>query len=217
MGDIPNIEKNRVVVEGPSGTDRIVESDGSGRGVLYDGGGVKLLGQKAMAGSIPMVIASDQSAIPISQGLPEYLSSMFGYATGINQPTAGSDNPLIFLKNPSGSGKNISIKFVAYGIAVANVLGTLRIYKNPTTTANGTSKTIVSFGGGTTAMQIYEVPTVTANGTLLGTYVVGQNSVSILVPIDFEIKIAPNETILITGNPGSNNRQAEISMRWLEL
>ena len=29
MGDLPNIEKNRVVVEGPSGTDLIVNSDGS--------------------------------------------------------------------------------------------------------------------------------------------------------------------------------------------
>ena len=183
--------------------------DNSGTGVT--------VGQKVMTSSLPVVISSDQSAIPVSTGLPFFLPYTFGYAVGINQPSAGTDNPLIFLKNPSGSGKTIYLSFVSYGVAVANVLGTIRIYYNPTTTANGTSQTINSFGGGTTVMNLYTVPTVTSNGTLYSSYVTGQNTNSILIQINYEISIAANNTVLITGNPGSNNRQAEISMRWIEI
>lgn len=180
-------------------------------------GKLNSLGQKTMANSTPIVIASDQTSVPTSTGLPTFLSSTYGFAIGINQPTASTDNPLLYLRNPNGSGKNLYVKFCSYGIAVANVLGTIRLYKNPTVSANGTAQTIVSFGGGTTVALLTSVPTVTSNGTLLHTGVTGQNSLSLNIPLDFELTIAPNESLLLTGSPGSNSRQAEISLRWIEV
>lgn len=178
---------------------------------------VNTLGQKTMADSTPIVIASDQTTVPISIGLPNFSDKLFGYAVGINQPASGTDNPLILLKNPSGSGKTIYLCFVSYGIAVANVFGTIRLYKDPTITSNGTSRTIVAFGSAATSMTLYTTPTISANGTLLTTEVSGQNNNSILLNIDYSITIAANSSLLITGDPGSNNRQAEISLRWIEL
>ena len=54
------------------------------------------------------------------RALPAYLANTFGFAIGINQPSASTDNPLLYLRNPSGSGKSLYIKFLSYGIAVAN-------------------------------------------------------------------------------------------------
>ncbi len=180
-------------------------------------GKLNSLGQKTMANSAPVVIASDQSSVPVSTGLPAFLADTYGFAIGINQPTASTDNPLLYLRNPNGSGKNLYIKFTAYGIAVANVAGVIRCYLDPTVSANGTAQTVVSFGGGTTVALLNSVPTVTSNGTLLYTGVVGQNSISLSIPFDFELTIAPNHSLLITGSPGSNNRQAELSLRWIEV
>lgn len=219
MSDISNNQKNTVGIEDIStGYDLSVGSDGSIKSRLLDGSGNTITkGQATMANSLPVVISSDQTTVPVSVGLPFFLSKTFGYAAGINQPTAGTANPLILIKNPSGSGKTLYLSFVSYGINVANVLGTIRLYKNPTITSNGTSQTIVSFGGGTTAMELYTVPTISVNGTLTSTYVTGQNNNSLLVPVGFEIGLEANSQLLITGDPGSNNRQAEISLRWIEL
>ena len=55
--------------------------------VLYDAAGNALLNQKAMTGSVPVVIASDQSAVPVSAtALP--LPS--GAATSVKQPAIGT-------------------------------------------------------------------------------------------------------------------------------
>ena len=175
------------------------------------------LGQKTMANSAPFVIASDQTSIPTSVGLPTFLNSAFGFAVGINQPTSGTDNPLVLLKNPNASGKTVYISFIAYGISVANVLGTIRIYKNPTITANGTAQTITAFGTGSTVATLFTTPTISANGTLLSTWAHGQNSNSLLIPTNYEITVPANSNLLITGSPGSNNRQAEMSIRWVEI
>lgn len=219
MADLKPNDKDEVVISDRTNNDRslIIDSFGSAQVRLYDAAGAALVGQKLMASSIPMVLASDQTTIPVSVGLPFFLAYTFGYATGINQPTAGTANPLILLKNPTGSGKTLYISFVSYGIAVANVLGTIRFYKGPTITSNGTSQTIQSFGGGTTAMELYTVPTISANGSLLSSFVTGQNNNSVIVPVNFEIGLAANTNLLITGDPGSNNRQAEISVRWIEI
>lgn len=209
-----------VVVDGATnnGSEMVVNSDGTVNTRLKDGSGNTIVkGQATMANSLPIVIASDQSTVPVSVGLPTFLDKTFGYATGINQPTSGTDNPLILIKNPNASGKTVYFSFISYGIAVANVFGVLRAYRNPTITSDGTSKTIIQFGSSSTVLSLYEVPTISANGTLLGTAVCGQNSNSFINQINFEVTVAANSNLLITGNPSSNNRQAEITIRWIEI
>lgn len=201
-----------------TGNKLVPNTDGSASVRQLDSSGNAITnGQKTMANSTPVVIASDQSSVPVSVGLPTFLTSTFGYAASINQPTAGTDNPLYYIRNPNGSGKTLYLRFIAYGIAVANVSGVVKVWKNPTVSANGTAQTVVSFGGGTTVVLLTSVPTVTSNGTQLTDAVTGQNSNSTTLDINFEILIAPNNSVLITGNPLSNNRQAEISLRWIEL
>lgn len=221
MADTPiNETIEVVVVDGASnnGNEMVVNSDGTVNTRLKDGSGNSIVkGQATMANCLPMVIASDQSTVPVSIGLPTYLDKTFGYAVSINQPSAGTDNPLVYIKNPSGSGKTIYLKFISYGISVVNVLGSCRVWKNPTVSANGTSRTIIPFGSQTTAMELYTVPTVTNSGTLMHDAVSGQNNNSLLMDFAYEIQIAANSSILITGDPGSNNRQAEISVRWIEI
>jgi len=65
MADLPNIEKNRVVVEGPSGTDLAITSAGNAPVDLLKVGGTDItLGQKAMSASVPVAVASDQTNVP---------------------------------------------------------------------------------------------------------------------------------------------------------
>lgn len=219
MADISNGEFNTTAIEDKtSGNDLTVNSDGSIKSRLLDGSGSSVAkGQSTMAGSLPVVLASDQTTVPISTGLPTFLDKTFGFAIGINQPTAGSDNPLIYLRNPSGSGKIFYLGFRSYGIAVANVLGTVRLYRNPTVSANGTSQTVVQFGTATTVTLVTTVPTVTSFGTLINSEVSGQNTSSLQTNYDYKVAILAGESLLITGDPGSNNRQAEISIRWIEI
>lgn len=209
-----------VVVDGATnnGAEMVVNSDGTVNTRLKDGSGNSIVrGQTTMANSLPIVVASDQSTIPTSVGLPTFLDKTFGYATGMNQPSAGTDNPLILIRNPNASGKTVYFSIISYGIAVANVFGTIRAYKNPTITSNGTAKTIVAFGSASTVLNLYEVPTISANGTLLGTAVCGQNTNSVINQLDFQVQLPANSNLLITGNPSSNNRPAEITVRWIEI
>jgi len=220
MADLTNSQSTTPVEVSneTSGNTLAIQSDGSVSSRLLDGAGSSVAkGQTIMAGSLPVTIASDQSTIPVSIGLPPYLNSTFGYAVSINQPNAGADDPLIFIKNPTASGKTLYLKFISYGVSVTNVYGIVRVWKNPTVSANGTARTIVPFGSGTTAMELYTVPTVTSSGTLIHDAVSNQNNNSLLMDFAYEVQLAPNSALLITGEPASNNRQAEISVRWLEI
>src|SRR6185295_4942246 len=106
-----------------------------------------------------------------------------GYASAQNQvfttsvdftlPTGGTETPAIFLKNPNASGKTLIIKkIIIYGVSTNNNGATIRIYSNPTTSADGTGQTesTTSIGSGATAVATaFTGPTVTggANGARL--------------------------------------------------
>lgn len=218
MGDLNRKGDLPVQIIGPTTQVGMkVDSNGSAQHRIFDAAGAALIGQKLMASSLPVTMASDQTAIPTTTGVPTSLNYTFGYAVGINQPTSGTDNPLVLLKNPSGSGKTIYLSFIAYGVSVTNTMGVCRIYKDPTITANGTAQTILQFGSTATAMQLYTTPTISANGSMIATWVFGQNSLSLIDHIDLEVSVAANSNVLVTGNPTSNNRQAEVTLRWVEL
>lgn len=166
--------------------------------------------------------------IPASAVTPENISSLvdlgYVYSVGVNvsAASAGTHNPLLYIKNPSGSGKQIYLYKMTTGITVANVFMNFRIYGDPTTSANGTAVTPVNrdFGGGwgASALNVYTVPTVTALGTnILANWVIGQNTNSLDGVEAFSLHVAANHTILITGNPSSNNREAAINVAWAEF
>jgi hypothetical protein len=80
--------------------------------------------------------------------------------------------PIILFHNPSASGKEFEIQHIDIS-AVAVSTGAyvkIRLYSNPTVTANGTALTQVNATVGsvvTSGINIYSVPTISANGDLM--------------------------------------------------
>jgi hypothetical protein len=192
---------------------------------LTDGSGTSItVGQKAMASSLPVVIASDQvSAIPQVEYISRFTKNNQSYATSttVSMATSGTDNPLILIRNPSGSGKVFYLWGIHCGVSVSNVLAIFRLFINPTVTVNGVSQTPVSLNGGggagASSMLVTTLPTVTANGSQIENGVTGQNSDTMQMGDGFIIEIQANNSILLTGNPGSNARNAELAIKWVEL
>lgn len=67
MGDLPNKDKGEFTLSDPSNNDYSAKVDqyGSMQNRLFDASGAILLGQKTMTASVPVVMASDQTAIPV--------------------------------------------------------------------------------------------------------------------------------------------------------
>jgi hypothetical protein len=199
-----------------SGIAKVGITDSSGTSIT--------LGQKAMASSVPVVIASDQvSAIPQVEYISRFTKNNQSYTTSttVSMATSGTDNPLILIRNPSGSGKVFYLWGVRCGISVANVFGTFRLFINPTVTVNGVSQTPVSLNGGggagASSMLVTTLPTVTVSGSQIETGVVGENADSVQIGDGFIIAIQANNSVLLTGSPSSNARNAELTIQWVEL
>ena len=107
------------------------------------------------------------------------------------------------------------------GINVTNVSANFKLLYDPTITLNGTSVTpgnnSIGGGFGASVMQVYSLSTLSALGTVIGTYAVGQNTSTLPRIDDFSIFLAANHSLLITGNPSSNNREATLTITWAEV
>jgi hypothetical protein len=150
------------------------------------------------------------------------LGQSFGLAFDFSLPSAGTFNPVLLLKNPVESGKRIRVTRINVGLTVANVSGIWRVFVNPTTTANGTAITPANLNVGNvsnpaTIAQTFTTPTVTANGTSLFRYESGQNMNSTEIIGDALFVLNPGNTMLLTGDPLSNNRNTVITIYWTEI
>jgi hypothetical protein len=249
------------------------------------GGTAVTLGQKTMASSMPIVIASDQTTVsvkdtadgsvtpgtvaenstlvggqynstaptltntqqaslqvdasgnllvnvtasttgstpPTAATISAYTSANKVYVTAfnVNMPSSGTDNPLLLVRNPTGSGKTLYVYKLGFGSTVANVSAVFKVFADPTVTANGTSQaaTSLNVGGGapTASVLATSTPTVTADGAEIESYEAGSNNNSGSFVEDFSIHVAANHSLLITGNPGSNNRDAALTIVWVEV
>lgn len=237
-----------------------------------------------------------------STSVSTYLESnqMYSAAWDVNATSSGADNPLLLLRNPLGSGKNLFIVKIFAGCTIQNVSVEFNTYANPTfnttvanitditqlglsttvtvTTATPHSATVgatatiagtVNFNGNwtvatVTSATVYTftksavlltttettgtssvpsslgtartpvprfvgnsapaavalvntLPTVSSNGTAMTVQVTGQNSNSLEYDDEFTLAIAPNNAILITGNPLSNNRNCVVTVIWAEV
>lgn len=185
---------------------------------LRSSAGSEMLGQKISAQSIPVVLPSDASGGEsgiVNDG------SLFSAAVSVSAAVQGVDNPLVLIRNPAGSGKSLFIWRGRLASTVTNVGITFSIYANPTVLTNGTTLAIVNrnIGGASnpsTVALASTLPTVSSLGTLITVAQVGQNNNSIDMNEDFAVKINPGNSILITGNPNSNNRNAAITLVWQE-
>lgn len=64
---------------------------------------------------------------------------------------------------------------------------------------------------------VTSLPTVSSSGSLLQSIVTGQNSNSDRIIEGTSVSLDPGTSLLITGDPSSNNRNCEISIVWSEV
>lgn len=225
MGDLTDINASQSVkIAGASstGTESNYVNVTSSNAMLTDlnsvGNSSITLGQKTMTASVPVVLASDQ-IVDTSQG---YLNNNNLYSAGFTKvmTSSATDNPLMLIRNPIGSGKDIFIQAINAGISVTNVFAVFKVWSTPTVTANGTAITTTSNyinnGASASVGLINSGPTVSSNGTLMKSLVCGQNNNSIIFGNEYTIGIKPGGSILVTGTPSSNNRAAELSITYAE-
>jgi hypothetical protein len=202
----------------------VIASDQSDVGINIDkyGGTSTTLGQKVMASSIPVTLAIDQPTLSVSvTGSTDLASGKVFYAAidNYNLATAGSNNPIFLFKNPIGSGKTMNVFSVTGNCKVTNVQVTFLMFKNPTITTDGTPFTPANANFGSSNISvanIFKSSTVSSSGTLVVIDQVGQNSNSSNMVIIEQIAVSPGQTMLIAGNPFSNNRAVILSVGWTE-
>jgi hypothetical protein len=160
----------------------------------------------------------------VSQDSAQYYcenNSLYSIGLDLNMAAAGTDNPLVLMRNPTGSGKKIAVWRVQCGSTVTNVGVEFKIFSSPTVTANGSSVTVyprnVNNAQAAAVALITSLPTISASGNPLSFLSVGQNSNSIIFADDFSLYLQPNSSILITGSPSSNNRNASLTIVWAEV
>lgn len=143
---------------------------------------------------------------------------VFTLTGSFNAAAAGSDNPIFLIKNPNASGKMFKLRKLLVGCSVNNVFVEFTIYYAPTITSNGTSQTARNnlIGSATASVsQCFSLPTLSALGTKILDFTVGQNSSA--PEINLGIDVQDNQNIVIAAQPGSNNRQVQVTVVWAEV
>lgn len=221
MSDLDRKADYEVQIVGTDGVTKAkVDNNGSLQNQLYDASGNPLKGQKTMVNSLPIVIASDQ-IVPVSLSVSEET----GFSAVFQKTITGSgtENNVLLLSNPAGSGKNIKLYMLTIGFSnTINIMATMRWYANPTVTANGTGLTIrrMKIGGSSSsACSAYDGPTTSATGTLYGHLLVsgGPNNSAFVYNFNGSLVLAPGNTILFTGTPDGTNRFLLFYLSWTEV
>lgn len=148
-------------------------------------------------------------------------NQFYSFAVDVNMATAGTNNPIVLLRNPNGSGKVIHVWLVDAGAVANNTEAEFSLFSSPTVTSNGSAITVGSrnIGGGASAAVLLatSLPTVSSNGTRIEGKVYGQNGNSVELGREFSVAIQANNSLLITGNPNSNGRIAQVTVIWAEI
>lgn len=186
----------------------------------------------ASTGTQRLVLAVDQTSIPAiiniltdppqSNQIGTYTNNnkVFSVSGNFNAATAGVNNPIYLIKNPVTSTKTIYITKASAGTTITNVAISFKIFASPVVTINGTIRTPVNNKIGSLTASIAEVfslSTVSSAGSELRNANNGQNSNSLNISDDSSIVITPGNSVLITANPSSNNRDVVANVIWIEI
>jgi len=145
----------------------------------------------------------------------------FSVLTGGITIASTDEVPICLIKNPVASGKIAEIyQFrVAISKGTAVVRGTIRIYRNPTITANGTALTINKLKisqSASSVMSAYKSPTISANGTQINNLSVTTEN-NILISEDLGRFIEANENMLVTFEPSTSGTNVSFFTNWIEV
>lgn len=131
-----------------------------------------------------------------------------------------TENNLIHLKNPAGSGKVLILDRVALN-CITRGESILRMYDAATITGNGTVITIKSsnVGGGASAsaMNAYTSPTTSSLGSKFDVYAMGKDSNTMIVDFDGHTVLSAGSSIIITVQNDSVNRTVSVTAMWREI
>lgn len=178
LGANSGVDIGDVTVNNAAGASAVNIQDG-GNSLTVDSPGIPTaLGQNTMANSMPVVIASNQSAVPVSMSAASVLFS--GSASSFRTPgragTAGQK--LMSIHNATGSAVTVSVKKLCVDMYATVVKAVtvppplIRIWKVTVLPTNGTTLTKNKVGGTTTS---------SASVTVLGDASVdGTNSIPLL-------------------------------------
>jgi hypothetical protein len=111
---------------------------------------------------------------------------------------ATSEEPLVLIDNPSGSGKKLLLETITFGIPTTGT-SAYRVYVNPTITANGTLQTPVGSrqtGQSAAVVNWYTLPTASAFGSKF--FMCRVDSVPFLQDWNLSRFLETNNKILIT-------------------
>lgn len=144
---------------------------------------------------------------------------VYSLAASVNMATGGADNNIFLFRNSSLT-KKIYIQSFYAGVNINNVYTLFKLWSGPTITTNGTLQTSVGrFLGNSAPAAIglgYTLPTISNRGTNFDSIMNGQNTSSSNL-VEKDLAMNPGQFILLTGQPNSNNREAIITMTWVEL
>lgn len=111
-------------------------------------------------------------------------------------PTTERD--FVLIKNPTASGKLHRVNELTVTLRSESQDTTIRIYKNPTVTTNGTALTVrnVRTSGNMPVSQVFSLPTISARGQLVAAY--SRNADSLDRKLDLALYLEQGESFLIT-------------------
>ena len=159
------------------------------------------------------------NATPVSQDQIA-TDKVFVLSLSINAIVGGSDNPLILLKNPSGSGKTFRLLDIYAGCVVNNVGVEYKLFYAPTITLNGTATTPRNalIGSATASVaQAFTLPTLAVIGTQIGGWTNAQNTVFAHARGETLPFLQANQNLVLSAAPSSNNRAITVTLVWAEV
>jgi len=151
----------------------------------------------------------------------EYASvNNLAFATSFGASFAGGtvEQPFMLIKNPAGSGYTCRFKRLTLAVTT-NTLGTFRLYRQPTITANGTVNPIGCYREKTATgvVEAYSVPTYSATGNKFLQYDLNAGGVGIIViEQGLSLILLEGDELLITLEQGSNNNKFSCNISWAE-
>jgi len=184
-------------------------------------------GQSVMASSSPVVIASNQTPIPVTIGAGAVILGSYGAGAAF-VGTVGASN-LLSIENPAASGRTVVVRRAslgAGGTAAVNPSATLTLSR---TTATPTAGTVITAQKRKTADAapvgiVRSVPTATAAaGVYFSTNTPGGNPPSFAtieaIQMDYAdaIELAAGEGLLVSQSAGDIDATFSVSFYWQEV
>lgn len=211
--------RSRIIEDGTTGDNMAVNPDGSiNQDIKKYGGVATSLGQKVMASSLPVTMASNQPAIPVSMTN----ASQIRYSSVVqnfNLGTSGTEYPILLMRNPSGSGMAALIRLLGMNNITKTQTAIFRVYANPTVTSVGTTvpaRYLVIGGISVAKTLITSSPVISAFGEVLHTYGTGANQNDLTRLLDATDTILSNNSYLVTGIGSNNNTAIDLTAEWTE-